>query len=157
MAAAKTPSDKRPSTCDGRSRSNGKKNPVTLVATVLARKTAVQPSSRRAVSSPHRTTNPERIPSRLTATCPKVKVFMPSIMICPSTFLIAVASVREYRSPRRIFQQFDGTGRAEKIVDCQGPAAVLSPLQAAHFLVPGLCLGTGMWKYQYSRGEEFST
>jgi len=35
-----------PRICDGRRWSSGKKNPVTLVKTVVARKSAVQPSSR---------------------------------------------------------------------------------------------------------------
>jgi hypothetical protein len=46
----------------------GKPNPVKLVATVLARKSAVQPSSLRAVRRPNTTTNPERIPKYTAST-----------------------------------------------------------------------------------------
>ena len=53
----------------------GNPNPVTLVATVVARKNAVQPSSRLPAISPNRTTNPEAIATRLMATCTRVKVF----------------------------------------------------------------------------------
>jgi hypothetical protein len=58
----------------GSRRSNGKPNPVTLVATVLARNKAVQPLSRFLVSSPYMTTNPEPIPTKLTRMCTKVNV-----------------------------------------------------------------------------------
>jgi hypothetical protein len=43
-------------------------NPVTLVATVVVRKSAVQPFSRFPVTKPETTTNPDRIPTRLNAT-----------------------------------------------------------------------------------------
>ncbi len=59
--------------------SNGKSNPVTLVATVLARKTAVQMSSRFAAISPNTTTNPEKILTKLNTTCTKVNVVIPKI------------------------------------------------------------------------------
>src|SRR5438445_8665585 len=55
---------------------NRKKKPVALVATVVARKSAVQPSSRFAVSSPNRTTKPESIPTRLMTTWIRVNVVM---------------------------------------------------------------------------------
>jgi len=44
---------------------NGKKNPVTLVAAVVIRDTAVQLSSRFSINSPNTTTNPEKIPIKL--------------------------------------------------------------------------------------------
>src|SRR3954471_3573640 len=47
---------------------NGKKKPVTLVATVVARKNAVHQSSRFRVSSPNTTQNPEAIATRLMRT-----------------------------------------------------------------------------------------
>jgi hypothetical protein len=47
---------------------NGKKNPVTLVATVVNRKNEVQWSRRLLVSNPNITTSPERIATRLIAT-----------------------------------------------------------------------------------------
>ena len=70
-----------PTPCDGKKRWNGKRNPVTLVATVLTRKSAVQPSSRFQASSPNTTTNPEKIPIKLSTTCTKVNVVMPKIMM----------------------------------------------------------------------------
>jgi hypothetical protein len=62
----------------------GKPKPVTLVATVVARKSAVQPSSRFPVSSPKTTTNPDAIPTRLIKTCTRVNVdvVIPTIMSC---------------------------------------------------------------------------
>src|SRR5260370_41450620 len=72
-----------PTTWDGNKWSNGKPNAVTLVATVLTRKSAVQPSSRFPASSPNMTTNPEKIPTRLNTTCTKVNVdvVIPKIMM----------------------------------------------------------------------------
>ena len=57
----------------------GKKNPVTLVRTVVARKMAVQPSSFLPPSMP---TSPATIPIRLMMTCSVVNVDndMPKIM-----------------------------------------------------------------------------
>src|SRR5712692_10137330 len=59
---------------EGKRWSNGKPNPVTLVATVVARKTPVHPLNRFPASIPKRTTKPERIPIRLMTTWIKVKV-----------------------------------------------------------------------------------
>src|SRR5712691_8075397 len=58
-------------------------NPVTLVNTVVARKSAVQPGSRCDLNMPPRTTTPEKIPSRLTTTCTAVNVEIdrPTIMV----------------------------------------------------------------------------
>ena len=70
-----------PTAWDGKKRSNGKRNPVTLVAIVLIRKTAVQISSRFAVSSPNTTTNPEKIPIKLNTTWTIVNVVIPKIMM----------------------------------------------------------------------------
>src|SRR5208283_3598384 len=58
-------------------------NPVTLVATVVVRKIAVQPSSCLPLRSPYSTTNPEPIPARLMITCSRVnvEVVMPRIMV----------------------------------------------------------------------------
>src|SRR5262245_37273618 len=72
-----------PKMCDGSSRSNGKKNPVTLVRIVVTRNTAVQPGSRCARSIPARTTSPVTMPIRLMTTCTSVKVAsdMPRIMV----------------------------------------------------------------------------
>lgn len=60
----------------------GNPNPVTLVKTVVNRKSAVQPFIRLAESSPARTMSPDKIPIRLMITCTAVKVErdMPSIM-----------------------------------------------------------------------------
>jgi hypothetical protein len=72
-----------PTLWEGKRWSNGKPNPVTLVATVVARKTAVHPLSRFPASSPKMTTNPEPIPTRPINTCTKVNVdvVMPKIMM----------------------------------------------------------------------------
>ena len=63
-----------PNTCDGRSLVKGKRNPVTLVRTVVARKIAVQLSSFLPPSIPSRTTSPVTIPIRLMMTCSVVNV-----------------------------------------------------------------------------------
>jgi hypothetical protein len=68
-----------PTPGDGKKRWNGKRDPVTLVATVLARKSAVQRSSRFALSSPNTTTNPEPIPTKLSTTCTKVNVVIAAV------------------------------------------------------------------------------
>ena len=68
-----------PTPCDGKNLWNGKRNPVTLVSTVVNRNSAVQPSSRFAASSPNTTTNPERIPVKLNTTCTNVNVVIPKI------------------------------------------------------------------------------
>src|SRR5258708_7820704 len=65
-----------PTACPGVKRSIRKKNPVTLVRIVAARKIAAQMSSRFAVTKPHVMTNPEPIPIRLNATWSKVNVVM---------------------------------------------------------------------------------
>jgi hypothetical protein len=65
---------------DGKKRWKGNKKPVTLVATVVQIKTAVQPGSCFEVSSPKSTTNPAKIPIRLNKTCTNVKYVMPKIM-----------------------------------------------------------------------------
>jgi hypothetical protein len=54
-----------PTLWDGSRWSNGNPNPVTLVATVVARKTAVQPSRRLPATRPSTTTSPDAIPARL--------------------------------------------------------------------------------------------
>src|SRR5216684_906333 len=53
---------------------NGKRNPVTHVATVIASKRTVQPSSRFPLSKPIMTTKPEKIPSKLITTCKRVNI-----------------------------------------------------------------------------------
>src|SRR5712691_11095143 len=63
-----------PTICEGKRRSLGKKNPVTLVKTVVARKRAVQPSRRFEPSMASRTMSPETIPTRLMTTCTSVKL-----------------------------------------------------------------------------------
>src|SRR6266568_3101965 len=51
---------------------HGKPKPVTLVNTVVVKKTAVNPSSRFPVRNPYITIRPETIPTRLISTCKKV-------------------------------------------------------------------------------------
>ena len=67
-ATARTTREMIPTTCDGKSRVVGKANPVTLVATVVTRKSVFQPPCRRPPSSPNRTTSPAPIPIRLSTT-----------------------------------------------------------------------------------------
>jgi hypothetical protein len=68
--------------CDGKNGVIGKKrNPVTLVKTVVKRKIAVHPSKRFPAISPNVTMKPERIPMRLIATCTSVKVDIPEIIL----------------------------------------------------------------------------
>src|SRR5258708_35865084 len=75
MAAPRITSDMTPTTCGGAKLADGKKKPVTLVSTVVARKSAVaQPPDCRPPSQPSATTMPERIPTRLMMTCTVVKV-----------------------------------------------------------------------------------
>src|SRR6266850_3328265 len=83
MAMASTIRDTMPTPWDGKNLWNGKKNPVTLVSTVVTRNSAVQPSSRFPPSSPNTTTNPEKIPIKLNTTCTNVNVVIPKIMIFP--------------------------------------------------------------------------
>ena len=56
-------------------------NPVTLVGTVLARKSAVQPSSHCEAISPHMTSNHDQIPTKLNITCTRVNVVVPKLPI----------------------------------------------------------------------------
>jgi hypothetical protein len=69
-----------PTTCDGKSLWKGNKNPVKLVATVVARNSAVKPSSRFAAISPKATMNPEPIPAKLNTTCIKVNAVILNIL-----------------------------------------------------------------------------
>src|SRR5882724_2612311 len=84
MAIASTTSDTMPTPCDGKNLWNGKRNPVTLVSTVVTRNSAVQPSSRFPPSNPNTTTTPDKIPIKLSTTCTKVNVVIPKIMRFPS-------------------------------------------------------------------------
>src|SRR5580704_18231024 len=82
MAAANTTSDTMPTTWGGPRLVKGKKNPVTLVNTVVNRKSAVQPGEPLPPSQPNRTTAPEKIPIKLMITCSVVNVAVdnPKIM-----------------------------------------------------------------------------
>src|SRR6266436_3166428 len=93
MATARTTNDMMPTLCDGNRWPTGKPNPVTLVATVVARKSAVQPSSRFPVSRPNMTTNPEPIPTKLNNTCTKVNVDI----VIPQTMLLSLQNQRDER------------------------------------------------------------
>src|SRR5712692_4292000 len=86
MAIARAISDTMPIACEGKNLWKGKRKPVTLVATVVARNRAVQPSSLFPVSNPYATTIPEKIPIKLNTTCTKVSVVMPKIIMPPSSF-----------------------------------------------------------------------
>ncbi len=63
-----------PTTWGGPKLAEGKKNPLTLVNIVVAKKSAVQPGRRLAPNMPMRTRSPERIPTKLKMTCTSVKV-----------------------------------------------------------------------------------
>jgi hypothetical protein len=71
--------------CDGRILPAGKKKPVTLVSTVVARKIAVQPLSGLEPSMPMTTMAPAKIPIRLKMTWNRVNVDIdiPRIMAPP--------------------------------------------------------------------------
>src|ERR1700739_2260975 len=66
-----------PIMCEGSSLWKGKKNPVTLVSTVVTRNTAVTPSIRCERSNPNVTANPDTIPIRLISTGTRVKAAKP--------------------------------------------------------------------------------
>jgi hypothetical protein len=57
-----------PTMCDGKSLVNGKRNPVTLVRMVVARKIAVHAGTRFEPNIAKRTTSPARIPIKLRMT-----------------------------------------------------------------------------------------
>src|SRR6266850_3802730 len=108
MATASTISDTMPTPCDGKNLWNGKRNPVTLVSTVVTKNSGVQPSSRLPPSSPNTTTNPDKIPIKLSTTCTKVNVVIPKIMrlplpvgkvwmIVPNEKILLIASRRNFR------------------------------------------------------------
>src|SRR5438552_14682386 len=98
-----------PTAWDGRKRKNGKPNPVTLVAAVVARNIAVHVPRRLAVSKPTRTTSPETIPTRLTTTWTNVYVVMSKIME-------GVLSALKVRATRSLAQG----GRAEAVPPRRG-------------------------------------
>src|ERR1700730_16127488 len=85
MANTSTTSETMPTACEGKKRWNGNKNPVTLVATVVQIKTAVQPLNCFEASRPNSTTNPAKMPIKLSDTCTNVKYVIPKIMRAPST------------------------------------------------------------------------
>src|SRR5258708_5905358 len=68
----------------GVSFSIGKPKPVTLVSTVVARNTAVQPSSRCDASMPLMTTKPVTIPTMLMITCTQVNAEKSRFMVVSS-------------------------------------------------------------------------
>src|SRR5258708_23316594 len=72
-----------PTTGDGNNWWNGNMYRVKCVATVVTRKSAVQRSSLLPAISPNKTTNPDKIPTRLIATWTNVNVVIPRIMMCP--------------------------------------------------------------------------
>src|SRR4029077_15234537 len=83
-----------PTTCDGKSCENGNRKPVTLVKTVLARKSAVQTRSRLPASMPQRTTTPANIPIRLKTTCSVVKADSDTPKICIAPRLLVPSAPR---------------------------------------------------------------
>src|SRR4051812_36898049 len=83
-----------PTQCGAPKCVRGKPNPVALVATVVARKSAVQRSSRLPLSSPYTTTNPEAIPTRLIAVCIRVYVLRSKIILCLPSEAVCRLSLR---------------------------------------------------------------
>jgi hypothetical protein len=78
---------------------NEKRNPVTLVATVVARKSAIQPLSRFAVRNPNKTRTPEQMPTRLSATCTMVSAVI-SIVLMTVPLVAASKTMRaEFFAP----------------------------------------------------------
>src|ERR1700674_371124 len=79
---ARMTSEMTPTTCGAPKLLELKKNPVTLVAIVVTRKTAVQPGNLCARHRPIATTTPQAMAMRLITTCNKVKaaVDIPRIM-----------------------------------------------------------------------------
>src|SRR2546430_17231188 len=73
IATAKTIRETLPTAREGKNLWNGNRNPVTLVSTVVTKKTAVQPLLRFALSNPARTTNLDRIPTKPKATGKRVE------------------------------------------------------------------------------------
>src|SRR5882762_4087271 len=76
----------RPITCDGKSLWNGNRNPVKLVATVVAKNSVVHLSSCFEEISPNTTTNPAAIPTKLNATWKNVNIAIPKLMMCLFSF-----------------------------------------------------------------------
>src|SRR5262245_7054338 len=78
----------------------GNRNPVKLVNSVLARKTAVQRSRGLAFNMPQMTTNPVARPTRLRATCTKSSmVVVPSDPNLPMAYLRPLVVQFQYTRP----------------------------------------------------------
>src|SRR5437588_496121 len=82
MAIPNTTSDKTPRTIPGVTCTKGKKNPVTLVSTVVAKNTDVSASMRLFAIIPTIAIKPDTIATRLMTTCNNVNVakLIPSTM-----------------------------------------------------------------------------
>ena len=78
-----------PTMCDGSRWSRSKPKPVTLVATVVARKSKVPPAMRADLSMPAATTSPLAMPTRLNATWINVNVDIPRIIFVPPVIIPA--------------------------------------------------------------------
>src|SRR5207245_10673671 len=96
-----------PTTGDGVTRAEFKKQHVTLCSTVLTRKSAVQSVSRFALNMPNRTMSPETIPIKRKTTCtavngdvdiPKIAARLLSSDLGPYAFARPAATV--LRPPR---------------------------------------------------------
>ena len=64
-----------PTMCDGRRLVNGKRNPVTLVSTVVARNSAVIAGELRPSNMPNRTMMPDKIPDQADDGVKQSKIF----------------------------------------------------------------------------------
>src|SRR6059036_782174 len=120
MATAKTSREMIPTMCDGNKWSTGKPKPVTLVATVVTRKSAVHPLRSRPRSRTEITTSPEPIPIRLSTTCTSVNVAsgIPQAMPFSSVFGrrwgLDLPQER-VDAARDLGEEVDGVGVAERV------------------------------------------
>src|SRR5262245_39005623 len=109
MARASTTSDTIAKTCDGSSPEKGKSKPVALVKTVVARKTAVVPGSRRAPSMPTTTIKPAAMAIRLMITWSVVKADSDSPTIMAHGLLELRPLGKKDTGPGRSAQRWSGS------------------------------------------------
>src|SRR5438067_337383 len=81
-----------PNTWGGPKWAEGKKNPVTLVSTVVARNSAVQPGSLLTLNMPNSTTMPDTIAIKLMITCTAVNVAIDILRIITRLLYIVPSS-----------------------------------------------------------------
>src|SRR5882762_1216879 len=107
-------------------------NPVRLVATVVARKSNVQPSSLLPAISPNKTTNPDKIPTRLITTWTKVNGVIPRIMTCPFRGIVRDCVLAKLVRPERFELPTYSSGGCRSIQLSYGRAADSSSVHRSH-------------------------